>query len=626
MSDPALPTAPDAGAQPQRLLPRLLPINSVGYYVFLGVIAIFILGPLGGVTAAYMNFSLGFFVGGQVLAGILGSTVTYFYGPEGKHGANYMQTAAASVASMAAMGVVIQAMVWLGMPEPATWKLILYYLCVGMFGIGVGMIYTPILVDKMQLQYPSGLAVANILRALTDVRLLKRSVGQLFTGMGLGAVLPLVLEKGGNVPFIAAIAATGVSTSTVGAAMIVGARVAVPATLYAFVLDWLTPWFRGHGWLGANEPYRKFAFLVALGMIMGAALVDITLILRQFAARLRGGASGPKVAAPAEEEWKQTNTRRLIAFVVASSVAVIVVSHLVLHVPLGWVLFAVAFSFVMMLVNGISLGITDSNPISTAFVLSVVIMGVFGLADPIAGLFAGSIVFVCCSIGGDMQQDRSTGWRLGTNRTIQFRYQLVGVILGAVLAVYMAKLFMAAYPVLKDPNAHATKWQSAMTLKFFGAVKAITEPKSFQIPAILVGVAIGVFTEGARKIIKGNERYKAWIKTRTGFGVDLALDCALLPSPYASSFAGFVELTTSVWWGVGGVFSSVWSSLAERAAKKKAAAPERAAGEGHGGPPQKAEELPEDMSTTSLVGGGLIAGDSIAALVLGIIGLLALVK
>lgn len=178
---------------PTRLLPRIFPINTIGYYVFLGLIAIFILGPLGGVTAAYMNFSLGFFVGGQVLAGILGSVVTYFYGPEGKHGANYMQTAAASVASMAAMGVVIQAMVWLGLPEPATWKLILYYLCVGMFGIGVGMLYTPILVDKMALTYPSGLAVANILRALTDVKLLRRSVGQLFTGMGLGAAIPLFL-------------------------------------------------------------------------------------------------------------------------------------------------------------------------------------------------------------------------------------------------------------------------------------------------------------------------------------------------------------------------------------------------------------------------------------------------
>ncbi|MFT3770779.1 MAG: OPT/YSL family transporter [Minicystis sp.] len=604
------------GAAPTALLPRLFPINSVGYYIFLGVIAIFILGPLGGVTASYMNFSLGFFVGGQVLAGILGSTVTYFYGPEGKHGANYMQTAAASVASMAAMGVVIQAMVWLGLPEPATWKLIVYYLCVGIFGIGVGMLYTPLLVDKMKLTYPSGLAVANILRALTDVRLLRQSIGQLFTGMGLGAVLPLLMEKAPNLPIISWLAAKTFSTSTVGAAMIVGARVGLPATLYALVLDRLTPWFRAEGWLEPDKTYRKFAFLVALGMIMGAAVVDIALILRQFAARLRGGgeaAQQEEEAAP-QEEWKKTNVRRLWAFVGFSAIAVVVVSNQVLQIPLGWVLFAVAFSFLMMMVNGISLGITDSNPISTAFVLSVVVMAALGLANPMAGLLAGSIVFVCCSIGGDMQQDRSTGWRLGTNRTIQFRYQLVGVILGAVLAVYMAKLFMEAYPVLRDPNGKDPRWQSAMTLKFTGAIEALTKPKPFQIPAILVGVGIGLVTEGARKIIKQNERYKAWIKTQRGFAFDLVLDCALLPSPYASSFAGFVELTTSVWWGVGGVFSSVWNTIAKRAQAKKA----------EGAP--AGEELPEDMSTTSLVGGGLIAGDSIAALVLGVLGLLALMK
>ena len=71
-----------------RLLP---PIGSKRYCVMLALLGIFVLGPLGGVTAAYMNFSIGFFIGGQVLAGILGSTVTLGHGPEGKHGANYMQ-------------------------------------------------------------------------------------------------------------------------------------------------------------------------------------------------------------------------------------------------------------------------------------------------------------------------------------------------------------------------------------------------------------------------------------------------------------------------------------------------------------------------------------------------------
>lgn len=594
-------------------LARRLPLDSPGYYVFLAAIAVLVLGPLGGITASYMNFSLGFFVGGQVLAGILGSTVTYFYGAEGKHGANYMQTAAASVASMAAMGVLIQAMVWLGLPEPQTWHLLVYFLCVGMFGVGVGMLYTPLLVDRLQLTYPSGLAVANILRALTDLKLLKSSVKQLFTGIGIGAAFPLVLEKLSHVAVVARLAATGISTSTVGAGMIVGARIGAPAIVWAFIWQALTPWFLREGWLEAGDPYRKFAFLVALGMIMGAAVVDIALILKQAVAKLR---APTPAAATTEEAWKHTNTRRLVAWVVFWGLAVIAVSAGLLQVPLHWVLFAVVVSFGMMLVNGISLGITDSNPISSAFVLTVVAMAAFGLVDPIAGLLAGSIVFVVCSIGGDMQQDRSTGWRLGTNRTIQFRYQVIGVFVGAVLAVYMARIFMAAYPVLRldafaHPDVKDGQWQSAMTYKFVGALRGLTSPKAWQVPAMLVGVGLGLVTETIRKLVKGNARYQAWSKRGAGFAFDFYFDVVLMPSPYASSFAGFVEFGTSMWFGGGGLLSSAWNTLAKKA---------RPAGHAPDG------EVPEDMSTTSLLGGGLIAGDSIAALVLGVLGLLSLIR
>src|SRR5260370_10370106 len=167
-------------AEKVRFLP---PIGSRGYYILLGAVAIFILGPLGGIAAAYMNFSLGLFVGGQVLAGILGSVVTFGYGADGKHGANYMQSMAASVAGMGAMGVLIQTMIWLGLAEPPTWQLIAYFLCIGMLGVGLGMLYTPLVVDRMQLKYPSGLAVANILRALSDPAVLRPSIAPLGTGL-----------------------------------------------------------------------------------------------------------------------------------------------------------------------------------------------------------------------------------------------------------------------------------------------------------------------------------------------------------------------------------------------------------------------------------------------------------
>src|SRR6188508_3594692 len=125
-----------ANTNPPSTRPRYLPpIGSPAYHCLLALVAIFILGPLGGITAAYMNFSLGFFVGGQVLAGILGSVVTYGYGPEGKHGANYMQTMAASVAGMSGMAVLIQAMVWLKMPMPPAIPMMIFFGCIGMFGV-----------------------------------------------------------------------------------------------------------------------------------------------------------------------------------------------------------------------------------------------------------------------------------------------------------------------------------------------------------------------------------------------------------------------------------------------------------------------------------------------------------
>src|SRR2546428_8889246 len=113
------------------------------YYALLGGVGILILGPLGGLAASYMNFSLGFFVGGQVLAGILGSTITYGYGVPGRHGANYIQTTAASVAGMSAMAVGIQALSGLGLPQPPVWQLIFFMLCIGMVGVGVGMVFKP---------------------------------------------------------------------------------------------------------------------------------------------------------------------------------------------------------------------------------------------------------------------------------------------------------------------------------------------------------------------------------------------------------------------------------------------------------------------------------------------------
>jgi uncharacterized oligopeptide transporter (OPT) family protein len=598
-----------------RFLPR---IGSPGYHLLLTAVAILILGPLGGISAAFMNFSIGFFIGGQVLAGILGSVVTLPYGPEGKHGANYMQTMAASVAGMCGLGVLIQAMIWLGLPEPPAWQLVLYFMCIGMFGVGIGMFYTPVLVDRMQLPFPSGFAVANILRALTDKDLLKRSITKLGGGMGTGYLVGLFSL---NIPWfarfglpgtmLASLEKAGISASTFGAGMIVGSRIAIPALVVALIGAWLKPYLISIGWLGPDDPYRKIGFIISLGTILGAAIIDISLILVQAVRRFQ-----EKSAAPSEPaDWKRVNLLGLVVWVLFWGASIVWVGSQFLHQPWFFLTVAVSLCFLFVLVNGISLGISDWNPISSAFVLTVFILAAMGLRDPGVGLLCAAILLIACSSGGDMQQDRSTGWRLNTNRIIQFRYQVIGIVMGAVLAVVLAKLFMNAYPILtQDQFSHphlqgAQKWQSAMTYKFVGALKGITTSQPHVLKALELGIILGLVIEVLRKLIKSRPGYKQFAaSSRAGRATDFFLDAVLLSSPYASSFGGFVELPTVLWWTAGGLASAVYNWFKARLAA-------RAAKSGQ-------ECLPPDMSTTSLVGGGLIAGDSLAALSVGIYGLL----
>jgi uncharacterized oligopeptide transporter (OPT) family protein len=590
--------APGTDTRRWRWLPA---VNSWQYHLLIGAIGILVLGPLGGVTASYMNFSLGFFVGGQVLAGILGSTVTYGYGAEGKHGANYIQTTAASVAGMSAMAVVIQAMVWMGMPQPPVLYLVLYMLCVGMYGAGVGMLYTPILVDRLNLVYPSGLAVANILRALTDAELLKRSVSTLGGGMLAGLSIGLATARS------AWLGATGLSMSTIGAGMVVGSRVGIPAIVGGLVSWALTPYFVHIGWLHAGEPFRKITFLIALGMILGASIIDLALILWDAVRRARQvGSEAPQQVEP----WKRTQIGRLVVWVICWGLGTVWVGTSLLGQPAGYLSFALALVFVFALINGISQGLTDWNPISSAFVVTVLLMAALGLKDPIIGLIAGTALLVAISVGSDMQQDRSTGRRLGTSRVFQFRYQVAGILVGAISAVAFAKLFMAAYPVLTQDQTvmsaaqQPAQWSSAMTYKFVGALRSLTAPAPYQRTAVVVGVGLGFATELLRKLIAASRRYRAYVQ-RGGAAraIDFAIFAVLLPSPYASSFGGFVNLPTSSWFAAGGVIGDLLDWQLKRRAPSEPA-------------------LPSDMSIVSLLGGGLIAGDALAALGLGAYGLI----
>jgi uncharacterized oligopeptide transporter (OPT) family protein len=469
------------------------------------------------------------------------------------------------------------------------------------------MLYTPILVDRLQLTYPSGLAVANILRALTDKQLLRRSIFKLGGSIAGGFGVSLAAMK------IAALNGLfDLSVSTVGGGMIVGARIALPALWVALIGYAMTPHLLSIGWLDPGDHYRKIGFIISLGAIMGAALLDVGLILFQAVKRFQE--TGTTAAEPAPD-WKRVNMVRLGAWVVVWGAGTVVLGSQVLHQPVLFLVVAIGLCFAFVLVNGIALGISDFNPISSAFVMSVFIMAAIGLRDPGVGLMCAAILAIATSEGGDMQQDRSTGWRLGTNRTVQFRYQVVGIAMGALLMVVLARLFMHAYPILnEDQLTHKnlpgiTHWQSAFTYKMVGALRGIVEYKPRTMKALSLGIAIGLVIELLRKLIKNIKGFKQFAsQTSAGRTVEFLMDAVCLPSPYAFAFGGFVERVSVYWWAIGGVVASLYEIVEARF---------------FGSSHQTAEgALPSDMSTMSLVGGGLIAGDALAALAVALFGLI----
>src|SRR5262249_6643370 len=119
-----------------------------------------------------------------------------------------------------------------------------------------------------------------------------------------------------------------------------------------------------------------------------------------------------------------------------------------------------------------------------------------------------------------------------------------------------------------NPNVPGSeKWQSAMTLKLVGAVKSITNPKPYMITGMKLGILIGLGIEIVRKLLRRWEAYKQFAKgSIAGKVTDFVVDAALLPSPYASSLGGFVELSAVYWWAGGGVGASLFQAAQARLA------------------------------------------------------------
>jgi len=111
----------------------------------------------------------------------------------------------------------------------------------------------------------------------------------------------------------------------------------------------------------------------------------------------------------------------------------------------------------------------------------------------------------------------------------------------------------ALLPVPADLSTPEAKKAYAKSL----VQKKREKKKDASTHALIIGISIGLVIEALRKLLRASKGYQAFkARGKTGFAVDFALDTVVLASPYASSFGGFVDFTTCLWFGIGGIFSS----------------------------------------------------------------------
>jgi hypothetical protein len=118
--------------------------------------------------------------------------------------------------------------------------------------------------------------------------------------------------------------------------MVIGPRVGVQILVGAFLSWSLTGWFVSIGWLKEGEPFRKITFLIALGTILARR----SWTSRSSSSR-RGGGWKESAAAPGARGGLEAGRHeKLVAWIIAWGIGIILTGHVVLGQPVGFLVVA----------------------------------------------------------------------------------------------------------------------------------------------------------------------------------------------------------------------------------------------------------------------------------------------
>lgn len=442
-------------------------------------------------TFTYAGMTLGFSTTGSTVAAILGWGVLRGLLRRGTIIENNIVQTIASGLNTTAGGVVFTVPVLFLLPDVEFdfWQVALACVTGAILGVGFVIPLRKQMIEIERLLFPSGTAVATILRSpregITKAKLMMwgataSAVVFLLKNIdkfpGVEKSLPGAIDFGSwlNLPPYVSFTMS-LSLFAAGIGFIAG-RNGLFVLAGGIVSYWIiTPLVVALGWGPAsgefdpmtigNVIHGEITRPLGIGMLLGGALMGIVLTLPAIKAALSGLKSTSGIQDRVEQSDKQSDREEMpISLLYAAVALAMVVLFFTTLSGMGVgenPMEAVLRSLVVALVGSVWLwfsgviiaqatGMTDWTPLSGLALLAVVVLLYLTGKSVVPAVVIGAAVSVACSLSADMMQDLKTGQLVGSTPASQQMVQLAFCWIGPLVALGVMVLIWKTGPNGRD--------------------------------------------------------------------------------------------------------------------------------------------------------------------------------
>jgi putative OPT family oligopeptide transporter len=543
-----------AAVESHAVIPVLLKPIDVREFTPRAVIVGMLVAAVVGASYPYVVMKLGFGPNISVVSAFFGFlALGIFSRTFNRWENNIVQTAGTSAGSTAFLCVLMAAFDMLRQDPSVHFAITLtpmmsfaWLTTAGLLGVLLAVPMRRHYVVEEQLTFADGVAAAETLTVL-DARGAegKAAARSMFLGTALSGVLMtiradarLLGEVWYRVPELLPFGRTGqlmnvgVSWSllSLGSGMLVGLRISTSMLLGA-IAAWVIapPLLVGHGMVPhlVRREVLLWVMWPGTGMLIAGGLTALFLrwrllvkTFRQLSTASIGGDDFPM--------------RWVVIGVVICTIAVAVVQHAMLGMPVWMTLAACVLSLLLMLVGLRVLGETNWGPVSA---LSNMMQAVFGVLAPgqvgpnmVASGVTGSIA----SQSEGLMQDYKTGHLIGSTPRYLTYAQLLAVPVGALTVSYV-------YPLLRDTYGLGgdTGLQSPISQKWAGFAKLLSAGFAALPPGAIVALIISVVLGVIFTLLEAT-RWKKWTPSPTGVGIGILVPGSAIVSMFLGAVVSWV--------------------------------------------------------------------------------------